>query len=146
MSTGLAVFDTTVAESNLWLKELELELTGCDRHQAYGALRSVMHALRDRMTPEDAMRLAAQLPMLLRGVFTEGWRPAETPSGQHTKAAFLEAVAAQLPPDFPFDPELIARAVLKTLWVRMDGGAIAKSKGYFPPAIRALWPDEPLTV
>jgi len=142
MSTGLAVFDTTISETNLWLKALEHELPPCNRHQAYGAMRAVMHALRDRLAPEGAMRLAAQLPLLLRGVFVEGWRPADTPVRSHTAQAFIEAVAAALPPDFPIDPEAVTRNVVEVLWSQMRGGAMEKVKMELPSAIRTLWPDE----
>ena len=143
MSTGLAVFDTTVNETNLWLKAVQDEIPGLDRHQAYLAARTVMHALRDRLSPGGAMRVAAQMPLLLRGVFTEGWRPDETPIRWHTAQAFVAAVAEGVPPDFPVDAETATRSVIKVLWSKMDGGAIEKIKGEVPEAIRALWPNAP---
>ena len=51
MSTGLPVFDTTVQESNLWLKDAMEHLHTEDRHLAYLALRGTLHALRDRIGP-----------------------------------------------------------------------------------------------
>jgi uncharacterized protein (DUF2267 family) len=33
----------------------------------------VLHVLRDRLTPEQAVHLGAQLPILVRGVYYEGW-------------------------------------------------------------------------
>ena len=47
---------------------------GGDRRSAYRALRSVLHVLRDRLTPEQAVHLGAQLPLLVRGIFYDGWR------------------------------------------------------------------------
>ena len=88
------------------------------------------------------MRLAAQLPLLLRGVFVEGWRPADTPVRSHTAQAFIEAVAAALPSEFPSDPETVTRKVVKVLWSQMRGGAMEKVKEELPAAIRTLWPDE----
>jgi uncharacterized protein (DUF2267 family) len=140
MSTGLAVFDTSISESNHWLKVLEQELPPCNRHDAYRAMRAVMHTLRDRLAPDGAMRLAAQLPLLLRGVYVEGWRPAETPIRSHTVAAFVDAVAAGLPPDFPVDAEFVTRCVVKVLWLQMKGGAMEKVKQEIPPALHTLWP------
>jgi len=60
MSTGLSVFDTTVQETNLWLKALMGHLHRDDRHLAYLALRGVLHALRDA----GAARATAVLPDL----------------------------------------------------------------------------------
>ena len=78
-TTGLAVFDTTVQETNLWLKGIMEGLHTDDRHLAYLALRATLHALRDRLGPENAVQLAAQLPMLVRGLYYEGWRLAAAP-------------------------------------------------------------------
>lgn len=141
MSTGLAVFDTSVNETNAWLKELETELC-CDRHQAFVAMRTVMHVLRDRLAPGGAMRLAAQLPILLRGVFVEGWRPDETPVRTHSAEAFVALVAEGLPSDFPIGPDSVTRGVVHTLWRRMNGGAMAKVREELPSDIARLWPDE----
>jgi len=139
-TTGLAVFDTTINETNRWLKALEEEIN-CDRHEAYDAMRAVMHALRDRLSPGGAARLAAQLPLLLRGVFFEGWRPDETPIRTHRAEDFVEKVASALPPNFALDPDRVTRASLETLWNQMNGGAIEKIKDEVPSDIRELWPD-----
>jgi uncharacterized protein (DUF2267 family) len=140
MTTGLAVFDTTVNETNQWLKALE-EQIGCDRHQAYVVMRAVMHVLRDRLATAGAARLAAQLPLLLRGVFFEGWRSDETPVRIHTAAAFVDAVTAALPVNFDFNPEAATRAALAVLWSQMDGGAMDKVRHEVPEDIRTLWPE-----
>jgi uncharacterized protein (DUF2267 family) len=140
MSTGLAVFDTTINETNIWLKALQDEIY-CDRHQAYAGMRAVFHALRDRLSPGGAMRLAAQLPLLLRGVYVEGWRPDETPIRTHTAADFIERVIVALPPKFDLDPGEMTRAVLLVMWREMQGGALEKAREEVPEDIRTLWPD-----
>ncbi len=98
MTTGLAVFDTTVQETNLWLKGIMEGLHTDDRHLAYLALRATLHALRDRLGPENAVHLAAQLPMLVRGLYYEGWRLARrrpasgrAPTSSSTSAASCRA-------------------------------------------------------
>jgi uncharacterized protein (DUF2267 family) len=140
MTKGLAVFDTTLNETNRWLEALEDPLGG-DRHQAYVAMRAVMHVLRDRLEPGSAMRLAAQLPLLLKGVYVEGWRPDETPVRLRTAGAFVEAVRAALPQNFVFDAEAATRAALAVLWSQMDGGAMEKVRREVPDDLRTLWPE-----
>lgn len=140
MTDHLAVFDTTVNETNRWLQALQEEIC-CDRREAYSVMRAVLHALRDRLSPEGAMRLAAQLPLLLKGVFVEGWRPGDTPVRTHTATAFVARVAGELPPDFVPDPAYATRAAIKVLWSHMHGGAIEKARGEVPADIRELWPD-----
>jgi uncharacterized protein (DUF2267 family) len=59
-------------KTNVCLKDL-MEILDCpDRHEAYLALRATLHALRDRLTIEETAQLAAQLPMLIRGVLLRG--------------------------------------------------------------------------
>jgi uncharacterized protein (DUF2267 family) len=97
MSTGLDTFDRTVQESNLWLKDVMERLDTTDRHHAYSNLRAVLHALRDRIGAESAAHLGAQLPMLLRGLFYEGWDPTGKPTKERHEAAFLAHIARELP-------------------------------------------------
>jgi uncharacterized protein (DUF2267 family) len=67
-ATGLEVFDKTVQTTNAWLKEI-MEVMGADRHRAYRILAAVLHALRDRLTVDEAAQLGAQLPILARGMY-----------------------------------------------------------------------------
>ena len=60
-TTGLAVFDTTVQKTNVWLKGIMQELGWEDRHKAYMALYTTLHALRDRLTLEETAQFGAQL-------------------------------------------------------------------------------------
>jgi uncharacterized protein (DUF2267 family) len=61
-------------QTNVWLKKMMAEHHLETRHDAYSALRAVRHAMRDRLTPEQAVHFGAQLPILVRGVYYEGWR------------------------------------------------------------------------
>ncbi|MBS0364159.1 MAG: DUF2267 domain-containing protein [Proteobacteria bacterium] len=140
MSTGLAVFDTTVQESNAWLKDIEIWLPPCDRRQAYAALRAVLHALRDRLPLDAVQGLSAQLPMLLRGVFYEGWGPSE-PAG-HDLGAFAEEVAARLPPGFPRTPQDVVEAVFAAMGAHLDPGEVRKIVTFLPKPLRSAWPFE----
>ena len=45
---------------------------GGDHRSTYRALRSVLHVLRNRLTPEQAVHLRAQLPLLVRGILYDG--------------------------------------------------------------------------
>jgi uncharacterized protein (DUF2267 family) len=51
--SGVATLEHTVQETNIWLNALAEQLHFKDRHHAYSALRAVLHALRDRLTPRS---------------------------------------------------------------------------------------------
>jgi uncharacterized protein (DUF2267 family) len=60
------------------LKQIETEL-GWENHRnmSYAALRPVLHALRDRLTVQEAADLAAQLPLLVKNFLR--WLPSGVP-------------------------------------------------------------------
>jgi uncharacterized protein (DUF2267 family) len=138
--TGLAPFDSTVHMTNSWLKEL-MELMGWeDRHRAYHALRVVLHALRDHLTIDEVVTLGAQLPMLVRGFYYEGWHPADKPLKERRKEAFLSHIAAEYRNEPEVDPERVTRAVLQVLAKHVTAGEIEGVKHSLPTEIRSLWP------
>ena len=139
--TGLDVFDHTIQVTNLWLKELMQKLATEDRHRAYLALRSVLHALRDRLTVDEAAHLGAQLPMLIRGIYYEGYHPADKPLKERSREEFLAHIVQQFRKDLDVDPEHITRAVFSLLNEKITKGEINDIRHSLPHAIRALWPE-----
>lgn len=142
MSTGLAVFDETIQLSNGWLKALEPELGLCSREQAYRALRAVLHVLRDRLPETAVLGLSAQMPLLLRGVLLEGWRPQAGLSGLDDVEAFVGAVEDRLGVSFPCDARTMAVAVFAIMTERLDPGEVDKLIRYLPAALHVLWPED----
>jgi len=140
--TQVAALDHTVQTTNLWLKRLAEEENLGDRPHAYGALRAVLHALRDRLTPEQATHFAAQLPMLLRGLFYEGWHMADKPMAVRHLDAFENMVDRNLPPGFPVDAHSAARAVFSVIWRELDFNETVKVVSNLPLPLRELWPQE----
>ncbi|HUU66048.1 MAG TPA: DUF2267 domain-containing protein [Methyloceanibacter sp.] len=140
MTTGLDTFDKTVNESNLWLKAVMERLDSEDRHRAYSTLRAVLHGLRDRIGAESAAHLGAQLPMLLRGLFYEGWDPTGKPTKERHEAAFLAHIARELPRATADEVEQGTLAVFDVLSKHIDRGAAVKIAGMFPQELRKFWP------
>jgi uncharacterized protein (DUF2267 family) len=140
MSTGLAVFDTTVQETNEWLRAVEQRLRPCERQQAYAALRAVLHVLRDRLPTDAVLGLSAQVPMLMRGLLLEGWRPASGPSSIRDPQRFMEAVADLLPSAFPREPNAVLEAVLAVLCQRVNEDEARKLIEHMPIPLRGFWP------
>lgn len=138
--TGLEVFDKTVHLTNTWLKDIAFEMSWEDRHRAYLALRGCLQSLRDRLTVEEAADLGAQLPMLVRGFYYEGWKPSALPEKVKSKDAFLEKIRNYFPDGDAIDPEPVAKAVFKMLYHRISEGEIQDIKQILPPELEELWP------
>jgi uncharacterized protein (DUF2267 family) len=140
-ANGLDTFDRTIHETNQWLRIVMAELKTGSRHQAYVALRASLHALRDRIGPEHAIHFAAQLPILLRGVFYEGWRPAETPTRERRLDDFVAYVESVLGSRSGLDPEDAVRAGFAAIAWSVSSAEVLKLINVLPRDLRELWPD-----
>lgn len=141
-ASGLPVFDETVHLTNIWLKDLMQELGWEDRHRAYLGLRLTLQALRDHLSVDEAVDLSAQLPMLIRGFYFEGWRPAHKPLRDRSQEAFIERIYQgfrQNPTDEPIDPAEVATAVFGLLSRKISEGEVEQVKKTLPKGIRELW-------
>lgn len=139
--TSHDVFDGTLQKTQIWLNDIMTELEWHEQpHKAYLALRTVLHALRDRLTVEEAVQLGAQLPMLVRGLYYEGWTLKGKPHKERHKEDFLVHIKEAFKEDFTARPESIARAVFKTLERHTSGGEIKDIKNILPKALHELWP------
>lgn len=132
-------FNASTQKTYEWLKDVERELSTDDRQMAYHALRGVLHALRDRLTPEEACNLAEQLPTMLRGIYYEGWSPANKPVKMN-KREFLDRIA-ELMATAPngLDPGRCVPAVFHVLQERIAPGEIADVRGALPKDFAGFW-------
>lgn len=131
--------DTTVQKTHEWLTEIMATL-GVDDGVAYRTLRAVLHALRDRLTIDEAVQLGAQLPMLIRGLYYEGWCPRRKPI-KANRAQFLERVrTSDCWRPGQLHPELFVRAVLSVLARHISAGEVNDILAILPADLRELWP------
>lgn len=137
--TGLRVFDETIHTSHTWLHELEGRLSLQDRQQAYRLMRAGLHTLRDALEVQEVAHLSAQLPMLLRGIYFEGWRPKTTSEHTATLEAFLTAVSQALPPRSHLDAETAMREIIGVLRLHVSEGEMAQIRRSLPNALQHLW-------
>ena len=147
MESGIAAIDTSIHKTHTWLKELMWELEWTSRPRAWSGLRAVLHALRDRLTFEEAFDLAAELPMVVRGMYAEGWDRRRRTMKLPTKEEFLTLVAEYLFRAPDTDPEPLTRAVFGLLSRHLDIGEIDQVRSMLPEPVRRLWPspDRPLS-
>ncbi|MGZ9096852.1 MAG: DUF2267 domain-containing protein [Micavibrio sp.] len=136
--TGLPVFDKTLQSTNMWLNEISDEL-GTDRQQSFHALKAVLHALRDRLLLDESAHFSAQLPILVRGIYFDGWNPAHTPNRERGEDMFLNHVAEGLQNIRPVDPESACRAVFSVLERHISKGEMSDIKVSLPKVVLHLW-------
>ena len=126
--TGVTAFDSTIQTTNVWLHDILERLGWQDRHPAYHALRAVLHALRDRLPVDQVAALGAQLPMLIRGFYYEGWHPHGKPVKERRKEDFLAHIAAAFRGDPSIDTEEVARGVFQVIAKHVTPGEIKHVK------------------
>jgi uncharacterized protein (DUF2267 family) len=139
-ATSFELFDGTLQKTDLWLGHLMRLLPTDDRQVAYLALRASLHALRDRLSVEEVAQLGAQLPMLIRGFYYEGWDPTGKPLKIRHRQQFLDRITSELAYVNDNGPEDVARAVFTLLVQRISDGEIEDVKQVLPVDIRDLWP------
>jgi len=142
MST-LAILDRSVQKTNIWLRDVNAELSWFTFRRGYLALRAVLHALRDRLSPTEVAQLGAQLPIFIRGIYYEGWNPARTPIKSRGKELFFRQVRAAFAhtrnPDI--DAENVTRAIFRVLCKHISEGELQQVVHLLPHELRDLWPE-----
>ncbi|WP_405148399.1 DUF2267 domain-containing protein [Sphaerisporangium sp. NBC_01403] len=139
--TGYSSFNTTVDKTNHLLKQIE-QAYGWPkerRNQSYAALRAVLHALRDRLTVEEAAQLGAQLPMLVRGIYYEGWNPTDVPV-KMDREEFLARVRKEFPYAVKGGAEHLIETVLNALRIYVTEGEWDDIKSSMPKELAEVLP------
>jgi uncharacterized protein (DUF2267 family) len=136
--TGFDKFDKAVNQANIWIKEVGEELQRSDRHKAYAALKAALHVLRDCLPVKEAADLGAQLPMLIRGVYYEGWSPSKAPAKLRKREQFLQAVREQLTRHDDIDPAAAVTATFAILIRHVSEGELADVTTNLTQDVRSL--------
>ena len=138
-TTSIDSIDRTLHKTNEWIAGVTEALHDDDRKVAYTALRSVLHALRDRLPLSTVAGLSAQLPLLVRGIYFDGWQPDRTPILVRSLDDFLALIERDLPSGGRLDPEGAARAVFAVMDRHLDPNETEKLIRLLPRAIQDLW-------
>ncbi|SCF23203.1 DUF2267 domain-containing protein [Micromonospora mirobrigensis] len=111
-----SAFESSLDKTNLILKDIEQAYgwPKAQRNQSYAALRTVLHLLRDRMPVQESAEFAAQLPVLVRGIYFDGWQPENVPI-KLNRDDFLYEVRQGFPYDVQGGPQRVVQVVLDTL-------------------------------
>jgi uncharacterized protein (DUF2267 family) len=130
--------ESTVQETNVWLNKVARELHTDDRQRAYLVLRAFLHATRNQLPIDEAAGFAAQLPVLLKGVYYDGWNPSKTPETLRSRTDYLDEVQKEAVFAADMDPERGFAAAAKLVAQHMTGGQMTQLLNALPGDIRQL--------
>ena len=139
-------FNKYVMDAERIVREVAVELGApWDVSKGGRILRAVLHAFRDRMTPQESLQLIAQFPMLLKAIYVDGWQINGEARRLRHLGDFIEAVReaggrATLN-DFVTDYEVerAIRAVFKVLQAHVSPGEINDILATLPLELRPLF-------
>jgi uncharacterized protein (DUF2267 family) len=119
-----------------WVVELQTRAMLGSVNQSFPMLRAVLQEVRDRVSVDDALRLADALPALVRGVMLEKWHPREPVPG--APRAFLEAVKERVAGHHS-PPDSIVDDVLAVMAHRVFPQYLSVLTARLPAELRASW-------
>jgi len=136
-ATGVDLFDKALQTTSIWLGEI-IASQGLGRKVALKVLAVVLHRVRDRIPLELAMQLGAELPLLIRGIYYDQFRPAKTPADSGG-VRFKDEVAQWLWDVPPLDSEQAIRTVFAVLSRHLPPDLIRDVQQALPKDTRSLW-------
>lgn len=137
--TGIPNIDHAPQVVAEWLNELCEDLEWREKPRAYLLLHTTLHAVRDLLGVDEAADLAAQLPVLIRGIYYEGWDPSKTPVSTRSKADLLDRVGKHFDKEPLEDAERAVAAVFDLLRRHVSFGEFDQVRNSMRKPIRELW-------
>jgi uncharacterized protein (DUF2267 family) len=137
--TGISAMDHAPQVVAEWLNMLQDDLGWPDRGRAYLLLRETLHAVRDFLTVDEAADLSAQLPLLIRGIFFDGWVPSRTPANLRSVDDFLARVMKAFSDDPPLEPDVAVASVFALLRRQISPGEYHQVAWAMRKPLRELW-------
>lgn len=122
----MRLFEKINQQAMTWVKDMMEALPTADENKAIRALRAGLQALRDRLTTEEVAQLSAQLPLLVRGMFFEGWDPTDKPLRLRHKAEFLALVQEKCAPRTDIPADDIVAALFRVLAKNVSSGEVTQ--------------------
>jgi uncharacterized protein (DUF2267 family) len=130
--------DRSVHKTNEWLSDLAEALGTDDRKEAWRVLKTYLQLLRDQVTVDEAAQLAAQLPLVLRGAFYEGFDPGHQPAKPRDRDQFLVQLAERAQLADPGEAARAAEAATGVLRRHVTEGEVEDVLAQLPTELREV--------
>jgi uncharacterized protein (DUF2267 family) len=138
-------FNKYVQDGEDFIREVAMEAgIPWDTIKAGRFLRAVLHALRNRLPVPTSLQLIAQLPMLIKAVYVDGWRVGGEALPMRTIGDFIEEVREEGGPGLArdlsadLDAEEAIHAVFTVVKRHVSPGEIDDVLATLPEALRPV--------
>jgi len=138
---GLEVFDSTWQKAHEWVNELRERLDWSSDRDTLRLLRVTLHQIRDRIPVNETAQLSAQLPIMIRGMYFEGWQPHLVPLADRRAVDVINAIEHHIGDVMDYRGQQDIITVFKLLNARISRGQVNDIRHNLPEDIRALWPE-----
>jgi uncharacterized protein (DUF2267 family) len=138
-------------EATMFFNSLATELGNPENtDQAYRLTSAFFHTLRERITVVESFHFISQLPLILKGIYVDGWKPSEYNKSETVEEFLYDVRQHSLKTasiDFGSDQEARdnIEAVIRILRHYISDGEIEHVKAQLPPAIAELFKKGDIT-
>ncbi|HYC39241.1 MAG TPA: DUF2267 domain-containing protein [Chitinophagaceae bacterium] len=133
-------------EANVFFRDVAIELGNPqDTDHAFRVSVALFHTLRDRITTQESMHVISQLPMILKGLYVDGWKIHDEVDRTDTLHEFLDAVRSHslrnAGRDFGNDQQAVDNlsAVIRVLRRYVSEGEMRHIRQQLPQPIAELF-------
>lgn len=140
MTRMIHVFERTTHEAHEWVNDLAGRTGWSNEREVLHLLRAVMTKIRDHLPVDEMAQFSAQLPIILRGMFFEGWQPKLTPVRERRAADFIASIDAVVGDVIGYQGPADIKAVFNTINAHISRGEIEDIRACLPQDLRDMWP------
>jgi uncharacterized protein (DUF2267 family) len=114
---AVPILENNIHQTMDWIYAIEEACHWDENNQkkAFLALKAVLHQLRDLLPIESAAQLGDLLPIVIRGIFFENWKPTTPQVPEPKREDILKNMTSALYPYHSVDVEQTVRGVLQVL-------------------------------
>jgi uncharacterized protein (DUF2267 family) len=140
----LSQFEGYAVEGKNFIALVADELRTDNLRKALRITRAVLHALRDRLQPDDAVQFGQGLPMLIKGIYFDQYDISDTPVVIRHAPEFLYFIHEKNVygkySDFANENEIMdaLQGVFRVLEGKMDYGQVRQIKYLLPLEIQEM--------
>lgn len=136
---GLEVIDHSAQLTHEWINELAERLGWASKRSALRLLRITICHVRDHLLVNEVAHVSAQLPIMIRGFFFEGWMPEQTPIKERSAIEFVSFIEGQMKAAEEYRGRDDIKCVFDLLNNRLSRGEVEDIRATLPADIRDLW-------